>query len=242
MTTEWAVDVTYETWKEVPAAQKDSIWKDIQAEFDIPEASNGRTKKKVLQTVNERWRQFKYDLTRKWTLAADKDSVDDTVKNTALVRRNGLSFHYYKKSQKTATSRPTFEVQNLNPSCLSLFLLHLQPWQGKPQLVSNINACTAVADVVRTTLDPRGMDKLIHDDKGTVTISNDGATIMKLLDIVHPAAKILADIAKSQDSEVGDGTTNVVLLAAEFLREAKPFIEDGVHSQNFIKLIFYIIN
>ncbi|KAG4962085.1 hypothetical protein JHK86_038953 [Glycine max] len=99
--------------------------------------------------------------------------------------------------------------------------------QGKPQLVSNINACTAVADVVRTTLGPRGMDKLIHDDKGTVTISNDGATIMKLLDIVHPAAKILADIAKSQDSEVGDGTTTVVLLAAEFLREAKPFIEDG---------------
>ncbi|XP_028228729.1 T-complex protein 1 subunit eta-like [Glycine soja] len=86
------------------------------------------------------------------------------------------------------------------------------------------------------------MDKLIHDDKGAVTISNDGATIMKLLDIVHPTTKILADIAKSQDSEVGDGTTTVVLLAAEFLREAKPFIEDGVHSQNFIKLIFYIIN
>jgi hypothetical protein len=68
--------------------------------------------------------------------------------------------------------------------------------------VSNINACTAVADVVRTTLGPRGMDKLIHDHKGAVTISNDGATIMKLLDIVHPAAKILVDIAKSQDSEV----------------------------------------
>ena len=69
-------------------------------------------------------------------------------------------------------------------------------------MVSNINACTAVADTVRTTLGPRGMDKLIHDDKGGVTISNDGATIMRLLDIVHPAAKILVDIAKSQDSEV----------------------------------------
>ncbi|CAN6695208.1 unnamed protein product [Malus baccata var. baccata] len=107
--------------------------------------------------------------------------------------------------------------------------------QGKAQLVSNINACTAVADVVRTTLGPRGMDKLIHDDKGSVTISNDGATIMKLLDIVHPAAKILVDIAKSQDSEVGDGTTTVVLLAGEFLKEAKPFIEDGVHPQSLIK-------
>ncbi|EXC18516.1 T-complex protein 1 subunit eta [Morus notabilis] len=156
--------------------------------------------------------------------------------------------------------------------------------QGKPQLVSNINACTTVADVIRTTLGPRGMDKLIHDDKGNVTISNDGATIMKLLDIVHPAAKILVDIARSQDSElvcgngvnwighypmlaekkpkketraeeklnsllsltihgsgepyfgrVGDGTTTVVLLAGEFLKEAKPFIEDGVHSQNLIR-------
>ena len=68
-------------------------------------------------------------------------------------------------------------------------------------MLSNISACTAVADTVRTTLGPRGMDKLIHDDKGT-TISNDGATIMRLLDIIHPAAKILVDIAKSQDSEV----------------------------------------
>lgn len=107
--------------------------------------------------------------------------------------------------------------------------------QGKPQLISNINACTAVGDVVRTTLGPRGMDKLIYDDKGRVTISNDGATIMKLLDIVHPAAKVLVDISLSQDSEVGDGTTTVVLLAAEFLKEAKSFIEDGVHPRNVIR-------
>jgi T-complex protein 1 subunit eta len=101
--------------------------------------------------------------------------------------------------------------------------------------VSNINACTAVVDTVRTTLGPRGMDKLIHDDKGGVTISNDGATIMRLLDIVHPAANILVDIARSQDSEVGDGTTTVVLLAGEFLKEAKPYIEDGVHPHSLIR-------
>ncbi|KAL5131011.1 hypothetical protein HKD37_12G033985 [Glycine soja] len=73
------VDMTYETWKELPAAQKDLIWEDIQAEFEIPEASDSRTKKKVLQTVGERWRQFKSDLTRKWALASDKDGVDDTI-------------------------------------------------------------------------------------------------------------------------------------------------------------------
>ncbi|KAL5172233.1 hypothetical protein HKD37_16G045024 [Glycine soja] len=73
------VDITYENWKEVPIAQKDLIWEDIQAEFDIPEASDSRTKRKLLQTVGERWRQFKSDLTRKWALAADQDGVEDTV-------------------------------------------------------------------------------------------------------------------------------------------------------------------
>eukprot|EP01136_Pigoraptor_vietnamica_P045497 Opistho-1_new@23523 len=107
--------------------------------------------------------------------------------------------------------------------------------QGKPQLISNINACQAVVDTVRTTLGPRGMDKLVVDQGGRVTISNDGATIMKLLDIVHPAAKTLVDIAKSQDAEVGDGTTSVVMLAGEFLKEAKPFVEESVHPQTIIR-------
>ncbi|KAH1254015.1 hypothetical protein GmHk_04G010545 [Glycine max] len=73
------VDITYENWKEVPTAQKDLIWEDIQAEFDIPKASDSRTKRKLLQTVGERWRQFKSDLTRKWALAVDQDGVEDTV-------------------------------------------------------------------------------------------------------------------------------------------------------------------
>eukprot|EP00753_Platysulcus_tardus_P018589 PLAT6941.1.p1 GENE.PLAT6941.1~~PLAT6941.1.p1 ORF type:complete len:580 (+),score=358.18 PLAT6941.1:63-1802(+) len=106
--------------------------------------------------------------------------------------------------------------------------------QGKGQLLSNINACQAVADVVRSTLGPRGMDKLIHEER-SVTISNDGATIMNLLDIVHPAARVMVDIAKSQDAEVGDGTTSVVLLAAEFLKQSKRFVEDGVHPQLIIR-------
>lgn len=73
------------------------------------------------------------------------------------------------------------------------------------------------------------MDKLIYHEDKKIIISNDGATIIKLLNIVHPAANILVDIAKTQDDEVGDGTTSVVLLACEFLRMAKPFIEDGIH-------------
>ncbi|KAL0213094.1 hypothetical protein RCL1_006720 [Eukaryota sp. TZLM3-RCL] len=100
--------------------------------------------------------------------------------------------------------------------------------QGIPQIVSNITACTSIADIVRTTLGPRGMDKLIYSGRNR-TISNDGATIMHLLDVVHPAAKMLVDISKSQDQEQGDGTTSVVVLAVELLKLAKPFVEDKVH-------------
>ncbi|EPZ32103.1 chaperonin subunit 1 [Rozella allomycis CSF55] len=107
--------------------------------------------------------------------------------------------------------------------------------QGKPQLLSNITATLAVADTVRTTLGPRGMDKLIVDDKGKATISNDGATILKMLDIVHPAAKALVDIARAQDAEVGDGTTSVVLFAGELLKEVKGYVEDNVSPQVIIK-------
>lgn len=107
--------------------------------------------------------------------------------------------------------------------------------QGKSQILNNIRAFQLVADSIRTTLGPRGMDKLIIDGKGAVTITNDGATILKELDVVHPVAKTLVDIAKSQDAEIGDGTTSVVLLAAEFLKEGKAFIEEGVHPQIVIR-------
>uniref|UniRef100_A0A8K9X6U2 T-complex protein 1 subunit eta n=1 Tax=Oncorhynchus mykiss TaxID=8022 RepID=A0A8K9X6U2_ONCMY len=107
--------------------------------------------------------------------------------------------------------------------------------QGVPQLISNINACQVIAEAVRTTLGPRGMDKLMVDGRGKATISNDGATILKLLDVVHPAAKTLVDIARSQDAEVGDGTTSVTLLAAEFLKQLKPYVEEGLHPQTIIR-------
>merc|ERR1712070_514806 len=107
--------------------------------------------------------------------------------------------------------------------------------QGKAQLISNINACMAVVECVNTTLGPRGMDKLIHSDGGRVTITNDGATVISLLEIVHPAACTLVDIARSQDAEVGDGTTTVTVLAGELLKECKQFVEDGVHPQGIAR-------
>ncbi|KAK3935130.1 chaperonin Cpn60/TCP-1 family [Diplogelasinospora grovesii] len=107
--------------------------------------------------------------------------------------------------------------------------------QGKGQIISNINACLAVQATIKSTLGPYGGDLLMVDANGKQTITNDGATVMKLLDIVHPAARILVDIARSQDAEVGDGTTSVVVLAGEILKETKEHVEQGVSSQIIIK-------
>lgn len=84
----------------------------------------------------------------------------------------------------------------------------------------NVNAVMAVANVVKSSLGPTGLDKMLVDGVGEITVSNDGATILKLLDIQHPAAKILVDLAQQQDADVGDGTTSVVILAAELLKRA----------------------
>ncbi|KAF9225353.1 hypothetical protein BS17DRAFT_778482 [Gyrodon lividus] len=107
--------------------------------------------------------------------------------------------------------------------------------QGNPQLLSNISACLAIAQTLSTTLGPRGMDKLIVNERGEAQITNDGATILKLLDIVHPAARTLVDIARAQDAEVGDGTTSVVLLAAQLLKEVRGYIEEGVSPHIIMK-------
>ena len=106
--------------------------------------------------------------------------------------------------------------------------------QGKGQIVSNINACYGVAEVLKTTLGPRGMDKMIEGNRG-YTVTNDGATVVELLDLMHPATRIMADIAKAQDDEVGDGTTSVMLIAGEILKNSKSFIEEGMNPQTLIK-------
>lgn len=119
----------------------------------------------------------------------------------------------------------------INANCL----IGTEDSQGKGQVISNINACLAVQSTIKSTLGPYGGDLLLVDGNGKQTITNDGATVMKLLDIVHPAARILTDIARSQDAEVGDGTTSVVVLAGEILKEVKEHVENGVSTQTIIK-------
>ncbi|MFG1519462.1 MAG: thermosome subunit beta [Thermoplasmataceae archaeon] len=102
--------------------------------------------------------------------------------------------------------------------------------QGKNAQKANIEAAKAIADAVRTTLGPKGMDKMLVDSIGDIVISNDGATILKEMDVDHPTAKMIVEVAKSQDSSVGDGTTSAVILAGEFLKQAEVLLEQGVHS------------
>ncbi|TMI42965.1 thermosome subunit, partial [Candidatus Bathyarchaeota archaeon] len=100
---------------------------------------------------------------------------------------------------------------------------------GKEAQRNNITAAKIVAETVRSTLGPRGMDKMLVSTIGDVTITNDGATIMKELDVQHPAAKMLVEVAKTQDNEVGDGTTTAVLLSGELLSESEKLLDQNVH-------------
>ena len=101
--------------------------------------------------------------------------------------------------------------------------------RGKGAQLNNIAAAKAVADAVRSSLGPRGMDKMLVDTMGDVVITNDGVTILKEMDIEHPAGKMLVEVAKTQDQEVGDGTTTAVILAGELLKKSEDMIDQNVH-------------
>jgi len=94
---------------------------------------------------------------------------------------------------------------------------------------NNIMAAKSLADVIRTSLGPRGMDKMIRDGRGEVIITNDGATILKHMQVMHPAAKMLVEISNAQDIEAGDGTTSVVVFAGALLNSALGLLEKGIH-------------
>lgn len=98
----------------------------------------------------------------------------------------------------------------------------------------NVTAAMAVANVVKSSLGPVGLDKMLVDDIGDVCVTNDGATILKSLDVEHPAGRLLVDLAQLQDKEIGDGTTSVVILAAELLKRAQTLVLHGLHPTSII--------
>jgi len=101
--------------------------------------------------------------------------------------------------------------------------------KGHGAAANNIAAARAVADSVKSTLGPKGMDKMLVDSLGDVTITNEGVTILKEIEVEHPAAKMIIEVAKTQDAEVGDGTTTAVVLAGELLKQAEGLIDQEVH-------------
>jgi thermosome len=101
--------------------------------------------------------------------------------------------------------------------------------RGKEAQTNNIMAAKVIAEVLRTTLGPRGMDKMLIDGLGDITITNDGAAILDEIDVQHPAAKMMVEVAKTQDDMVGDGTTTSVILAGELLRKAEELMNQNIH-------------
>ena len=112
-----------------------------------------------------------------------------------------------------------------------IFILseNTQRYTGKDAQRNNIAAAKLVAETVRTTLGPKGMDKMIVDSRGDITITNDGVTILKEMQIEHPAAKMIVEVAKTQDEQVGDGTTSAVILAGELLKNAEKLLDQNIH-------------
>ena len=107
--------------------------------------------------------------------------------------------------------------------------------EGRDAQRANVSAARVLGELVRSSLGPKGMDKMIVDSFGDVTITNDGATILKEMEIEHPAAKMMVEVAKTQDQEVGDGTTTAVVLASELLGKAQSLMEKGVHPSVIIE-------
>src|SRR5512137_1516871 len=101
--------------------------------------------------------------------------------------------------------------------------------RGREAQHGNINAIKIVAESVRSALGPKGMDKMLVDSFGDVTITSDGRTILDEMDIQHPAAKMLVEVAKTQDNEAGDGTTSAVIIAGELISRAEELIDKNVH-------------
>ena len=106
--------------------------------------------------------------------------------------------------------------------------------QGQDVRMANIMAVQALSNIVKTSLGPQGLDKMLVDDIGDVTITNDGATILRQIEVEHPAAKILVELSQLQDKEVGDGTTTVVIIAAELLKRAAEMIRNKIHPSHII--------
>lgn len=145
------------------------------------------------------------------------------------------AFRHSKVSSKPCTPKTSIPTQSMYSAARSdTLFLGGEKVSGDDIRNQNVMAALAVANVVKSSLGPVGLDKMLVDDIGDVTVTNDGATILSLLDVQHPAGKILVELAHQQDREVGDGTTSVVIIASELLKRANELVRNKIHPTTII--------
>jgi thermosome len=174
------------------------------------------------------------------------DCFSITIKSSVKLKKGIfiLNKYLFKVFKPIPLSRIKLFIKFKYQFLILISLIMSAPTQGIPVLILKegtkrtvgreayevtIAAAKALAEVLKTSLGPRGMDKMLIDSLGDVTITGDGATILKEMEIQHPAAKMLVEVAKAQDTEVGDGTTTVVILAGEFLKKAEELLLQNIH-------------
>ncbi|KAJ8009582.1 hypothetical protein DPEC_G00090370 [Dallia pectoralis] len=151
-----------------------------------------------------------------------KDFVYEVNQKIRVPEKNQNAHHY---------TQISFSKMSLMDGALNVFGTRTT---GESVRSQNVMAASSIANIVKSSLGPVGLDKMLVDDIGDVTITNDGATILKLLEVEHPAAKVLCELAELQDKEVGDGTTSVVIIAAELLKSADELVKQKIHPTSVI--------
>ncbi|KRT83738.1 hypothetical protein AMK59_4675, partial [Oryctes borbonicus] len=136
-------------------------------------------------------------------------------------------------SEKPVLLKLLKKVQNMSILASPLSVAGTR-MSGQPVRTQNVMAAATIANIVKSSLGPVGLDKMLVDDIGDVTVTNDGATILRLLEVEHPAARVLVELAQLQDEEVGDGTTSVVIIAAELLKNADELVKQKIHPTSII--------
>jgi len=151
--------------------------------------------------------------------------------------RHATAQKYIKGEQRKNTYGKSLKGETMNKDVQPIFILPegTERTTGKNAQRNNIMAAKLVAETVRTTLGPKGMDKMIVDSMGDITVTNDGVTILEEMHVEHPAAKMIVEVAKTQEEEIGDGTTTAVVVAGELLRKAEELLDMDVHPTIIVK-------
>ncbi|KAL8691158.1 MAG: hypothetical protein Q9218_003555 [Villophora microphyllina] len=199
--------------------------------YDNPVTSMMFDSRRIIAAAGENVVKI-YDKTdgRQWDCGAGLTAVEDQGEHhPAMVERVRIKDGYLTEGRKDGFVG-IFE----QPRNAGTLFLGGQKISGADIRDQNVLATQAIANVVKSSFGPSGLDKMMVDDIGEVTVTNDGATILSLLEVEHPAGRILVDLAQQQDREVGDGTTSVVIIAAELLRRANELMKNRIHPTTII--------